>query len=170
MLKEKVQQALNDQIQAEFHSAYLYLAMVAWCEAHHFDGFAHWMRMQAQEELQHAMKLFDYVNMAGGRVVLQGVEQPPIEWDSPLAVFEAALAHERHMTGRINDLYGLARQENDHATASMLQWFIDEQVEEEATADGIVGKLRMVGGEGQGLFMMDRELGQRAAPGTTDEA
>ena len=164
MLKENVQQALNDQIQAEFHSAYLYLAMEAWCEEHHFDGSAHWLRMQAQEELQHAMKLFDYVHTTGGRVVLQGVEQPPAAWESLLAVFQAALAHERYMTGRINELYGLARQENDHATASMLQWFIDEQVEEEATVDAIVGKLEMLGGAGQGLFLLDRELGQRAAP------
>jgi len=169
VLTDSIQQTLNDQIQAEFHSAYLYLSMAAWCEARHFDGFANWMRMQAQEELMHGMKLFDYVNMTGGRVTLQTVQQPDSEWDSPLALFQASLAHERYMTGRINDAYGLALQENDHATASMLQWFVNEQVEEEANVDGIVGQLEMMGGQGQGLFMLDRELGQRGVPETGGE-
>jgi len=164
VLKETIKQALEDQIQAEFHSGYLYLAMAAWCEARNYEGFAHWMRMQAQEELHHAMKLFDYVHTTGGQVVLQDVPAPPSEWESPLAVFQAALEHERYMTGRINELYGLALRENDHATAGMLQWYINEQVEEEATVDAIVGKLEMMGGHGQGLFMLDRELAGRAAP------
>jgi ferritin len=164
VLKKTIQDGLNDQIQAEFFSAYLYLSMCAWCEDNNFEGFAHWMRMQAQEEMFHAMKIFDYVNMTGGRVLLQATPQPETEWSKPRDVFEAALAHEQHMTENINNLVGLCIEERDYATHSMLQWFIGEQVEEEATVDAIVGKLKLMGGEGQGLFMMDRELGQRAAP------
>jgi ferritin len=164
MLKDNVQNALNDQIQAEFHSAYLYLAMAAWCEDKNFDGFSHWMRMQAQEEMFHAMKVFDYVNMTGGRVILQAVEQPDSDWTSPLEIFKASLAHERYMTGRINDLLALAMAENDHATANMLQWFISEQVEEEATVDAICGKLEMMGDNMHGVFMVNQELAGRAAP------
>ena len=164
MLKESVQIALNDQIQAEFHSAYLYLSMAAWCEAKNFDGFAHWMRMQAQEEMFHAMKVYDYINMTGGRVVLQGVQQPEVNWETPLAIFQASLAHEIYMTGRINDLLGLAMDERDHATANMLQWFIGEQVEEEANVDGICGKLTMMGDNMHAVYMMDRELAARPVP------
>ncbi len=164
MLKETIQGALNDQIQAEFHSAYLYLSMAAWCESRNFDGFGHWMRMQAQEEMFHAMKVYDYVHMTGGRVKLQAVEQPDVEWDNPLALFTASLEHEKYMTGRINDLLGLAMDERDHATANMLQWFISEQVEEEATVDAICGKLEMMGDNMHAIYMLDRELAVRAAP------
>ena len=168
MLNDKIQTALNDQIQAEFFSSYLYLSMAAWCEDNHFDGFAHWMRMQAQEELLHAMKIYDYVNMTGGRVKLQTIEQPETEWADTLTMFEASLAHEKYMTGNINKLVGLCMQENDYATHTMLQWFISEQVEEEATVDAICGKLKLMGGQGQGLFMLDRELGVRAAPSVAE--
>ena len=168
MLNEKIQAALNDQIQAEFFSSYLYLSMSAWCEDNHFDGFGHWMRMQAQEELLHAMKIFDYVNMTGGRVKLQSVAQPETEWNDPLAMFEASLAHERFMTDNINKLVGLSVKENDFATQAMLQWFVSEQVEEEANVDAICGKLKLMGGAGQGLFMLDRELGVRAIPTVTE--
>ena len=164
MLKTEVIKALNDQMQAEFYSSYIYLSMSAWCEDANYEGFAHWMRMQAQEELQHAMKIYDYVNMTGGRVKLQAVEQPAVEWDAPLAMFEDSLAHERHMTENINKLVGLCMQENDFATSAMLQWFVSEQVEEEATVDAILGKLQLMGGAGPGLFMLDQELGSRAVP------
>lgn len=164
MLKDSVQNALNDQIQAEFHSAYLYLSMAAWCESRNFDGFGHWMRMQAQEEMFHAMKVYDYVHMTGGRVLLQAVEKPEVDWESPLALFTASLDHEKYMTGRINDLLGLAMKENDYATANMLQWFISEQVEEEATVDAICGKLEMMGDNMHAVYMLDRELEGRSEP------
>ncbi|MBU0741498.1 ferritin [bacterium] len=164
MLKEKIQIALNVQIQAEFFSSYLYLSMSAWCENNHYEGFAQWMRMQAQEELFHALKIYDYVNMTGGRVRLQAVQQPETEWQDPVTVFEAALGHERHMTENINNLVGLCVKESDFATHAMLQWFVSEQVEEEATIDSILGKLKMMGGQGPGLFMLDQDLGQRPAP------
>jgi len=164
VLNEKIQAALNDQIQAEFFSAYLYLSMASWCEDNNFEGFGNWMRMQAQEEMFHAMKIYDYVNMTGGRVRLQAVDQPETDWDDPVAAFEAALAHERHMTGNINNLVGLCMKENDFAAQTMLQWFVSEQVEEEATVDAIVGKLKLMGGAGPGLFMLDQELGSRPAP------
>ena len=164
MLKQSIQDALNDQIQAEFFSSYLYLSMSAWCESHNFDGFAHWMRMQAQEELIHAMKIYDYVNMTGGRVILQATPQPGTDWPNAASAFKAALAHEQHMTENINRVVGLCIKESDYATHAMLQWFITEQVEEEATVEGIVSKLELMGGEGQGLFMLDRELGVRPAP------
>jgi len=164
MLKDSIQSALNDQIQAEFHSAYLYLSMAAWCEAKNFDGFGHWMRMQAQEEMFHAMKVYDYVHMTGGHVILQAVQQPDYEWGSVLAMFKASFAHEQYMTGRINDLLGKAMDERDHATANMLQWFIGEQVEEEATVDAICGKLEMMGENMHAIYMLDRELAARAVP------
>jgi len=155
---------VNNQIQAEFHSSYLYLSMAAWCETKNFDGFANWMRMQALEELQHAMKFFDYVNATGSSVILQAVEQPDTTWDSPLAMFRASLAHEQTMTGRINKLVALAMAESDYATHNVLQWFISEQVEEEATVDGICGKLEMMGDNMHGVYMLDRELAARAIP------
>jgi ferritin len=164
VLNDKIQTALNDQIQAEFFSAYLYLSMASWCEDNNFEGFGSWMRMQAQEEMFHAMKIYDYVNMTGGRVLLQAVEQPETEWSDAAAMFEAALGHEKHMTDNINKLVGLCIQESDFATHAMLQWFVSEQVEEEATVDAILGKLKLMGGQGPGLYMLDQELGARPAP------
>jgi ferritin len=161
MIKEKVQEALNEQIKWEFYSAYLYLSMAAYFASVNLPGFANWMKVQAQEELVHAMKLFDFVNERGGKVTLAAVEAPPSEWDSPLAVFEATYEHEQIVTGRINALVDLAVAESDHATNQMLQWFVTEQVEEESSADEMVQKLKLVGKEGGGLFMLDRELAQR---------
>jgi len=159
-----MQGALNDQIQAELFSGYLYLAMAAWSDEKNLEGCANWMRQQANEELFHAMKLFDYVSMAGGRVVLQAVEAPQKDWDSPLAMFQASLDHEQLMTRRINDLASLAIEEKDHATGTMLQWFITEQVEEESSVDAILQKLILTKDSGAGLFMIDRELMARPAP------
>jgi ferritin len=161
MIKKKVQDALNEQIKWELYSAYLYLSMAAYFESINLSGFANWMKVQAQEEAVHAIKFFDFVNGRGGRVILAAVEAPPSEWDSALATFEAVYEHERIVTGRINDLVDLAVAESDHATNQMLQWFVTEQVEEEASADEVVQKLKLVGKEGGGLFMLDEELGQR---------
>jgi ferritin len=167
MLKPNLLAALNQQINEEYYSSYIYQAMVAYFEDNHLDGCAHWMRLQAQEEHDHALKIFDYVISRGGRVVLAAVQAPPKEWPSPQAAFEAALAHEKLMTANINKLADLAQSEKDHATNNLMQWYVTEQVEEEANVDDIVNKLKMVGGDGAGLFLMDRELKSRvaAAPG-----
>ena len=161
MLKDTMAQALNDQVNAEFHSAYIYLSMSAYFESVGLPGMAAWMRAQTQEELLHGSKLFDFINERGGRALLQPIAAVPTAWESPLAVFEAALAHEEYVTGRINDLVDLAVSERDHATNSFLAWFVNEQVEEEATAGAIVQQLRLLGDNRGGLFMVDRELGQR---------
>ncbi len=170
MLSEKVQQALNDQINAELFSFYIYLAMAAYFEDQDFPGFARWMRAQAQEEMGHAMRIYDYIVERKGRVALAAIDKPQLAWDSPLAAFQAALAHEQFITGRINALVDLARAENDFATDSFLQWFVDEQVEEEASVDAVVQDLRRVADFPPGLFLMDRELGQRQLGAAEDEA
>ena len=161
MLSPKMEKALNEQINAEMFSAYLYLAMVAYFQEKNLSGFAHWMTVQNEEETFHAMKFFRYVSERGGRVTLDAIEKPQFEWESPLAAMEAALEHEGYITSRINDLVDLAIEEKDHATASFLRWFVDEQVEEEDSVNEVVQKLRMVGSNGGGLFMMDRDLGTR---------
>jgi ferritin len=161
VLTDKLQAALNDQINAEYHSGYLYLSMVAYFEDLNLDGCAHWMRLQAEEEIQHGMKIFDYMLEQGARVKLQPVEGPQIGWKSPLDCFEAALTHEKKMTELINKLANLAIDEKDHATNNLMQWYVTEQVEEEANVDDICAKLRLVGESGTGLFMIDRELMQR---------
>jgi ferritin len=161
MIGKKLQDALNDQLNAELYSSYLYLSMSAYFQSANLAGFANWMRIQTQEELVHAMKLYDYIGERGGKVTLGPVDGPPTEWKSPLAAFEQAYAHEQMVTGRINDLVNLAIDERDHATNGFLQWFVTEQVEEEATADAVVQKLKLVGEDGGGLFMMDQEMGSR---------
>ena len=161
MISKKIEGALNDQINAEIYSAYLYLSMVAYFESVNLTGFATWMRAQAQEEMVHAMKIYDFVNERGGRVLLKSIDAPPAEWDSPLAAFEAAYAHEQLVTGRINDLVNLAVAEKDHATNAFLQWFVNEQVEEETSADNVVQNLKMAQNAPGALFIIDRELGQR---------
>jgi ferritin len=158
VISDKMQKALNEQINAELHSAYLYLSMAAYFKSLNLDGAEHWMRLQVQEELAHAGRFYDYVNLTGGRVLLSAIPAVATEWNSPLAAFEAALGHERGITERIANLVSLAAGEKDHGTGIMLQWFVSEQVEEEANADGIVRKLKLVGQEGPGLFMLDRQL------------
>ncbi|WP_202318950.1 ferritin [Archaeoglobus neptunius] len=160
-ISEKMVEALNRQINAEIYSAYLYLSMAAYFESVGLKGFANWMRVQWQEELAHAMKIYDYVAERGGRVRLYAIEEPPSEWNSPLDAFEHVYQHEVKVTGMINELAELAISEKDYATYNMLQWFIAEQVEEEASASEIVEKLRLIGSDGRGLLMMDSELGQR---------
>jgi ferritin len=165
MLNKKVQDALNVQINAELYSAYLYLAMTAYFEAENLRGFANWMRVQASEEMIHAMKFYDFVNERNGRVILQPIAAPQSEWNAPLAVFEDAYKHEQEVTGMINRLVDLSVKESDHATQSFLQWFVDEQVEEEANAYNVIQDLKRVAESAHGLFMLDRELGQREDEG-----
>ena len=162
-MKQPVQDAVNEQIKHELESAYVYLSMSAHFEVENLTGFAKWMRMQAQEELGHAMRLFDYVNHRGGRVVLQAIEQPPHKFATPLSIFEHALAHEAKVTALIDRLYEAAVQHKDYATQVEMQWFISEQVEEEDTASMIVDQLRMAGDDRAALLMMDQKLGSRAA-------
>lgn len=161
MLSKTMQEALNDQINAEYYSSYLYLSMAAWCESANLKGLANWFHVQSQEEMVHAMKLFTYVLDRKAPVKLAAIAAPPTEWPSPLAVFEAALAHEQHITSRINSLVDLALKEKDHATNTLLQWFVNEQVEEEASADAIVEQLKLAGQTPAALLILDRELGAR---------
>lgn len=162
MLKQTVQDALNEQIKAELESAYVYLAMSAYSESVNLRGFASWMRGQSQEELGHALKLFDFVNDRGGRVTLQALAQPPADYKSALDMMEHTLRHEQKVSGLINRLYELALKESDYPTQAHLQWFITEQVEEEKTAQEIVEQLRMIGNHTPGLLMLDRQMGQRS--------
>lgn len=162
-LSKTMEEALNSQVNAELYSAYVYLAMAAYFESMDLSGFAVWMRAQAQEEVAHAMKIYDYVIDRAGRVRLTTIDGPPTEWDSPLAAFEAALKHEQHVTNLIHGLVEKALAEKDYPSKSMLDWFVDEQVEEEASAGAIVAKLRMVGGDVPALLILDRELGERQA-------
>jgi len=161
MLGKPIQDAMNEQIKNEFYSAYQYLSMAAYCESANLPGFANWMRAQSQEEMGHAMKLYDFILDRNGRVVLQAMDQPVVDFDSPLEVFEQALEHEREVTAMINDLYGLAVRENDYASQAFLQWFVTEQVEEEKNAGDVVDTLKMVGEKSESLFLLDRELGGR---------
>ncbi|MBD3168032.1 MAG: ferritin [candidate division Zixibacteria bacterium] len=161
MMNKKVEEGFNNQINAELHSAYLYYSMSAYFEDLNLSGFASWMRVQAQEELFHASKFYDFICDRGGRVLMQPIDAVDTEWESPLAAFEAAYGHEKYISDRINKLVKLAREEGDVMAENFLQWFVQEQVEEEATADEKVQEIKMVGNQGQGLFMVDRELGQR---------
>jgi len=161
MLGKKMQDALNEQINAELYSGYLYLSMSAYFESVKMPGMAHWMRLQTGEEQEHAMKLFGHVVERGGRVTLKAIDTPQAEWASPLAAFEGAYAHEQKVTGLINDLVKVAREEKDTAADAFLQWFVKEQVEEEETADEIVQKLKKIVGAPDGLRALDGELGQR---------
>ncbi len=161
MLSKTMEAALNEQINAEMYSSYLYLSMATWFEDQGLAGCASWMKQQAQEELFHAIKMFDFLAERGGRIILDAIAKPPHEWGSPLEVFEQVLAHEQKVTGLINDLVDLAIAEKDHATNIFLQWFVSEQVEEEDTATSLVRRLKLIGDDANGLFMLDTELGQR---------
>ncbi len=161
-MKELIQDAINDQIRAEFDSAYTYLAMAATMESKNLKGFGNWLRIQWQEEIGHAMRLYDFVLHRGGRIELKSLAEPSFESDRPLTVFEQVLAMERENTARIHGLYDLAVAEKDHALRSLLHWFIDEQVEEEDVANDIIEKLKLVGDSGPNLFLLDQEMGQRS--------
>ena len=172
MLGKKMEKKLNEQVNREFYASYLYLSMAAYFDSLNLSGFAQWMRIQTQEELVHAMKIFDYIQERGGVVTLEAIDKPSAKLSSPLSAFEAAYAHEQKVTGWINDLVDAARDEKDHASVIFLQWFVTEQVEEEQSVDTIVNQLKMVGDSPQALLMMDRELGQRVftAPASGNEA
>lgn len=165
MLKPALQDALNAQVKNEFYSANVYLAMVAWFEDQGLPGFAAWMRAQYAEELAHGMKIFDFILDRDGKVEIGAIEAPPLEYDSPIAAFEAAHEQEKSVSKMIDDLYELATQEGDHATKVMLQWFITEQVEEEASTKQAVDKLRLAGNDSGALFMLDQQFGSRPAGG-----
>ncbi len=164
-MNKRIQDALNDQINEELFSSYVYLAMAAHFEAMNLEGFTNWMRLQAQEELAHAMRLFDHINRRGGRVVLKAIGEPPLDFGTPLETFEKALAHEQHITGCIHELYGIASEERDYPAQVELQWFIDEQVEEEENTGRVVDLLKLAGEDKSALFMLDRELAQRVPEG-----
>ncbi len=166
----KIEAALNDQLNFEMYSANIYLAMAAYFDSLSLAGFSHWMQIQYQEEMVHAMKFYHFINERTGRVKFAALPEPPFEWQSPLAAFEHALEHERIVSGRINDLVTLALDTRDHATANFLQWFVAEQVEEESSADTVIQKIRLTEGASGALFLLDAELGQRVftpPPGST---
>jgi ferritin len=161
MISDSLQKAFNKHINHEMSSAYLYASMAAYFDAASLPGCSNWMRIQVQEELSHAMKFWDFLGDRGGRVLLSGIDGPQTEWDSPLAAFEAVYEHERKVSKGISELMDLVISENDHMAREFLQWFIAEQVEEEASADKIVQDLKRVGSDGHGLLMLDRELAAR---------
>jgi len=167
MLSEKMITALNNQLNFELYSAYQYTATAAYFENLNLAGCAHWMKIQVQEELTHAQKFYNFIIQTGGRIELQGIEKPAGSHASPLAAFEDSYAHETKVTARIHKLVDLALKESDHATNTFLQWFVTEQVEEEANADAIVKKLRLIGSDTSGLFFLDRELATRTVGGAS---
>jgi len=165
MISKKMEEALNKQINAEFWSAYLYLSMSAYFAKDGKGGFANWFRVQALEEKDHAMKFFDYIISRGGTVTVDPIAEVPHSWQSPLDAFKDALAHEKKVTAMINDLVTLANEEKDYATLSMLQWFVDEQVEEEETAQEYIDSLEMIKDNGFGIYTLDKELkGRKYTP------
>lgn len=161
MIKPKILNILNKQINEEIYSSYLYLSMSSYFSSLNLDGFAKWMRMQSQEENAHGMKIYDYILQRDGKVVLTKIETPKATWKSPLEVFQETLKHEQHISACIHNIVNLAIQEKDHATTQFFQWFVGEQVEEEANAASILDKVNMVGDNKGGLYMLDREMGQR---------
>jgi ferritin len=161
VLNKTMETALNKQINAEMYASHIYLSMSAYFEDNNLGGFASWMRKQAKEETEHAMRIYDYVVEKGGRVKLDTIQKPPTTWKSPLDAFNAAYEHERKVTAMIDNLVSIARKLKDNATESMLKWFVDEQVEEEDQTDEIVQKLKMIGDSKHAIFMLDNALGQR---------
>lgn len=169
MLSNRIEKELNDQINAEFWSAYFYLSMAAYFENNNLPGFANWMKVQYQEEILHVMKFFNYVNDRGGRVLLKPIDAVKTEWKDEIEVFEDILKHEQKVTGLINNLVNIALGEKDHATHNILQWYVSEQVEEESNVDEILQQLKMMEGNKHGLLMLDRELKQRILIDTTNQ-
>ncbi|HHS14467.1 MAG TPA: ferritin [bacterium] len=170
MLKDKMQKALNGQINKEMYSAYLYMAMSAYSESRGWPGFANWFFVQYQEEMEHAMRIYHYMQEQGARVELEAIEKPQLDFGSPMEMFQATLKHEQFITKSIHELVDLAIDLKDHATQIFLQWFVTEQVEEESNDHAILDKLSLMGAEGRGLYMLDRELGSRTySPHTSDE-
>jgi ferritin len=168
-MKKKILNAFNRHLNAEAFSAHLYKSMSAYLESVGLKGMAHWMRLQADEEMIHEMKFFDFIISRGGKVLLSQIDTPPTEWKSALAVFEAAYEHEQMITDKINKLVDLTIAESDHASNAFLQWFVTEQVEEEESVLEVVDQLKMIGDDRSALFMIDKDLGQRVAAATTAE-
>jgi ferritin len=169
MISQKMQDALNAQVGNEFYSSFVYLSMSAHFEAQNLPGLAAWMRVQAGEEHTHAMKIFDHVLDRGGAVKLAGIKQPPVKFETPVSVFALALSQERAVTKSIHDLYALALTEKDYPARVFLDWFVNEQVEEEKTAELIVEQLKIIGKDGPALLQLDRELGNRKADDDDDD-
>lgn len=161
MLNSNMERALNAQVNAELYSSYLYLAMSAYFEDSDLSGFANWMKIQAQEELSHGMKIYEFIVSRGGRVELDLIEKPQVVWESPIHAFENVYSHEEKVTGLINNLVDLAIVEKDHATNNFLQWFVAEQVEEEETASGILNKVKLASESPSGLYLLDNDLASR---------
>lgn len=165
MISNKMIDALNKQVNAEFYSAYLYFSMSSNCKSMNLNGIANWFYVQAQEEMTHGLKIYNHIIERGGRATMMPIAGPKTEWSKPLEMFQDAYKHEQLVTSLINNIATLAIDEKDHATASFMQWFINEQVEEEASADAIVQKLKLMGDSGPALYMMDTELAARVFTG-----
>ncbi len=163
MLSKKVEKAINEQINRELYSAYLYLSMATYLADQNLDGMAGFMKAQAQEEVEHAMKMYHYVEDQGGRVLLEAIEKPQTDFEDAEQIFKLSLEHEKFVTRNIHNLVDLAIEDKDHATKTFLDWFVTEQVEEESTMDSIVGKFQLIGKQGHALMMLDSQLGQRQA-------
>ena len=163
MISEKMLKALNTHLNEELYSSYLYLSMAAYFEAKNLKGFANWMRIQASEEQMHGMKFFNFILQKGGKVSLAQINAPELDWKSISEVFADTLKHEQKISSLINKLVEVAMTEKDYATNTFLQWFVTEQVEEEANVEEIIQKIEMIGDNKGGLYMLDRELGSRAA-------
>lgn len=161
MIKKNVQEIINKQINAEMYSAYLYLGMAVWCTDNNLNGAAHWFKIQAKEEMAHAMKFYKYLEETSSQITLKAIDAPAAKWKNVLDVFENAYKHEQKVTAMIYAIVNLAQKEGDHATVSMCKWFVDEQVEEEAHALEIVNQIKMIGDSKGSLFMLDRQLGKR---------
>jgi ferritin len=164
MIGKKLNDAMNEQIKNELESYYIYLSMAAWLHSKALDGMGHWMRVQAHEEMLHAMKFFNHLIDRGGKVALKDLKQLKVQWKSPLEVFQDAFEHEKFISKKINDLMSITRQEKEYASEPLLAWFTDEQIEEESNASKITEQLEMVGADKSGLLMLDRELAARAYP------
>lgn len=163
MLKDRIQKALNAQMNLELSSSYLYLSMAAYFESENFNGFANWMRIQSGEEYGHAMKIFSYIHQRNGRVNLMKIDSPKNDWKDAMEIFSDTLKHEQKVTEEIGNIVDISLAEKDYATNTFLQWFVTEQVEEEATAMNILDKIKLIGDNRNGLFLLDRELGMRTA-------
>jgi len=161
MLSKEMEKEMNVQINKELYSAYFYLAMAAWCDDENLEGFGTFFKAQAEEEVVHAMKFYSYMNERGNAVALEAIDKPKTDFKDIEEIFQLGLEHEKYVTGRINGLVNLAIKESDHASKTFLDWFVSEQVEEEATFDGILKKIQLVGKTGHGLLMLDGQVGQR---------
>ena len=162
MINKKMEKAINEQINWELYSSYMYFSMAAHFDSINLKGCSGWMRIQAMEELTHVKRFYDFLTARGGRVIFSEIKAPPVKWKTPLEVFEETLKHEQHVTTRINGLYDLALELKDHATGSFLKWFIDEQVEEEESVEGVIQSLKLNENNPGGMFIIDKELSQRA--------